>query len=83
MKVQLITTVIKNGAKKITKENLKSDDIRLEMLKNIKDKFTVYNILDCNFNYKCSQTKFGFKVTETVIQNRITKEIEIKQFLYH
>lgn len=83
MKVELTTTTIKNGVKSVVKEILKKDDLRLEMLKNIKNLFSVYNILDCDFDYKCSQTKLGFKVTETTTQNRITKEIEIKHFLYH
>ena len=83
MKVTLTTTILKNGLKTVLKENLKNDDLRLEMLKNIKEKNSIYNIMDLDFDYKCSQTNFGYKVTETIIQNRMTKETEVKQFLYY
>lgn len=83
MKTSLITTIIFNGKKTITKENLKNDDIRLEMLKDIKNKYSVYSILDCDFDYRCSHTKYGYKVTKTIIQNRLTKEITIQDFNFN
>ena len=83
MKITLIETVHLNGSKIQTKEILNNNDLRLEMIKDIKDKFSLWNLLDCNFDYKCENTKFGFKVVQTIVQNRETMETTIKDFHYN
>ena len=82
MKVQIITTTILNGQKSQLKENVKNDDLRLEMLKNISNCYSSWSILDFDFNYKCGHTKHGYKVVETVRQHRETKETVIVNFIY-
>lgn len=85
MKIDITTTIIVNGQKTITTEKNvdKSNDIRLEMLKNIKGCFKSWAILDYNFDYKCDHTKQGYKVVKTIRQHKETKETVITEFNYN
>lgn len=82
MNVTLITTTYLNGEKTQVKELLKNDDLRLEMIKNIKDAYISWGILDYNFDYKCEQTKYGYKVVKTLRQHKDTRELVIMDFQY-
>jgi hypothetical protein len=83
MKVTLTKTTILNGIKKVETENLKSDDIRLELLRDRNGSQTSWNILGYYYFDKCSQTKYGYRVTETQLQHKKTNEIIINKFLFY
>lgn len=85
MKIDIITTTILNGQKSITTEkNIdKRNDIRVEMLKDIKGCFNAWRILDYYFDYECGQTKYGYKVVKTIRQHKETKETVITEFNYN
>jgi len=85
MKIDIITTTILNGKKSIiTEKNIdKSNDIRIEMLKNIKGCFKIWLILDYDFDYECNQTKYGYKVVKIIRQHKETKETVITEFNYN
>ena len=83
MKVELTTTTIKNGVKSVAKEILKKDDLRLEMLKNIHESAKSWEILDFYFDYECSHTKKGYRVTKTIKQHIKTKETIIENFIFN
>jgi len=85
MKIDIITTTILNGQKSVTTEkNIdKNNDIRVEMLKDINGCFKSWKILDYNFDYECSQTKYGYKVVKTIRQHKETKETVITEFNYN
>ena len=85
MKIDIITTTIINGQKTVTTEkNIdKSNDISIEMLKDINGCFKSWQILDYNFDYECKQTKYGYKVVKTIRQHKETKETVITEFNYN
>jgi len=85
MKIDITTTTILNGQKsETTEKNIdKSNDIRIEMLKDINGCFKSWQILDYNFDYKCNQTKYGYKVVKTIRQHKETKETVITEFNYN
>ena len=84
MKIDIITTTIKNGVTEITTEkNVDKNDLRLEMLKNVKTIHNTWRILDFYFDYSCSQTKFGFKVTETFRLHKNRTEQVTTKFIYN
>lgn len=82
MKISITTTTILNKNKTVITENVDKTDFRLEMLKNVKSLFNTWRILDYDFDYKCGQTKFGYKVVKTIKQHIETKEIIIQEFQY-
>lgn len=83
MKITILTTIIENGTKTQKTENVKNDDLRIEMLANVKSLFSTYAILDCIFDYECSQTKLGYKITKTIVQHKITKHTTIQEISYN
>lgn len=78
MKIQIATTIIDGGVKTQKIENVQKNDLRLEMLTNYKSLSTTYDILDCVFDYECSQTKYGYRITKTIVQHKITKHTTIQ-----
>ena len=85
MKIDITTTTIVNGQKSvIIEKNIDSaNDIRVEMLKDIKGCFKSWQILDYIFDYECGQTKHGYKVVKTMRQHKETKETVITEFDYN
>ena len=83
MKITLIKTVILNGTKTETTEQIKNNDIRLEMLKNIHESAKSWEILDFYFDYECSYTKQGYRVTKTIKQHKKTKKTIIEKFIFN
>jgi len=83
MKITILTTVYDGANKTQTSENVKKDDLRIEILTNPLNLFNTYRILDCVFDYECSQTKHGYRVTKTTVQHKITKHTTIQQITYN
>lgn len=83
MTIDIVTTTILNGQKSITTEKTLINDIRLEMLKDIDGCYKSWQILDYVFDYKCSQTKYGYKIVKTIRQHKKTKETVITEFNYN
>ena len=83
MKITILTTVFDGSTKIQTSENVQKNDLRIEMLANYKNLSTTYNILDCVFDYECSQTKFGYRITKTIVQHKITKHTTVQQISYN
>ena len=83
MKITILTTVF-DGANKTQKtENVQKNDLRIEMLANVKSLFTTWNILDSYFDYECGQTKYGYRVIKTVVQHKTTRHTTIQQIIYN
>jgi hypothetical protein len=83
MIISITTTTVLNKNKTIVTENVDKTDLRLEMLRDVKSLFNTWRILGYDFNYECSETKFGYKVTKTVKQHKETKELIIQEFKYN
>lgn len=83
MKITIITTVYDKGIKTQKTEKVKKDDLRIEMLSRYKSLSNTYNILDCLFDYECSQTKFGYRITKTIVQHKTTKHTTIQNISYN
>jgi len=83
MKITILTTVFYGGTKTQKTENVQKNDLRIEMLANYKSLRTTYNILDCVFDYECGQTKFGYRITKTIVQHKITKHTTVQQISYN
>jgi hypothetical protein len=83
MKIQISTTIIDGSNKTQKTETVQKNDLRIEMLANYKSLSTTYNILDCVFDYECSQTKFGYKITKTIVQHKRTKHTTIQIINYN
>lgn len=83
MKITILTTVFDGNTKIQTSENVQKNDLRIEMLANYKSLSTTYNIFDCVFDYECSQTKFGYRITKTIVQHKITKHTTVQQISYN
>lgn len=83
MKITILTTVFDDTNKIQTSENVQRNDLRLEMLANVHSLFNTYRILDCVFDYECSQTKFGYRITKTIVQHKITKHTTIQNITYN
>jgi hypothetical protein len=83
MKTTIITTILNGSSKTKTTENVQKDDLRLEMLTNYKSLAQTYSVLDCVFDYECSQTKFGYRITKTIVQHKTTKHTTIQQITYN
>lgn len=83
MKIIINTKVISNGEITEKSEKVNKDDLRIEMLSRYKSLSTTYNILDCIFDYECSQTKYGYRITKTIVQHKHTKHTTIQQISYN
>lgn len=83
MKITILTTVFDGANKTQTSEKVQRDDLRLEMLANVHSLFNTYRILDCVFDYECGQTKFGYRITKTIVQHKITKHTTIQNITYN
>lgn len=83
MKITITTTVFDKGKKSQTSENVQKNDLRIEMLANVHSLFNTYKILDCVFDYECSATKFGYRITKTIVQHKITKHTTVQKISYN
>jgi hypothetical protein len=83
MKITITTTVFNQGKKSQISENVQNSDLRIEMLKNVRGLFNTYRILDCVFDYECSTTKFGYRITKTIVQHKITKHTTVQKISYN
>jgi hypothetical protein len=83
MQITIITTVYDQGTKTQKTEKVKKDDLRIEILSSYKNLENTYNILDCLFDYECSNTKHGFRITKTIVQHKTTKHTTIQNISYN
>ena len=80
MKIVTMTeTIINENGKKINVEKLKSDDLRLIVLKS-RNSTNQWGILGYYYYDKCSQTKRGYMVTEYTLLRKDNKEIIKREF---
>jgi hypothetical protein len=83
MKITITTTVFDKGIKTQKTENVQKNDLRIEILSSYKTLSSTYNILDCLFDYECSNTKHGFRITKTIVQHKVTKHTTIQNIFYN
>lgn len=80
MKIEITTVSIVNGIKDIKKEILDKDDIRLDILKKAHTMHETWKFLGFQYDYACSETKYGFRVTKTA---RYSEELKETVFTYY
>jgi hypothetical protein len=83
MKITITTTIFDGINKALKTENVQRNDLRIEMLTNPLSLFNTYRILDCVFDYECSKTKFGYRITKTIVQHKTTRHTTIQQITYN
>ena len=83
MKITIETITIEGNKRTKTTENVQKDDLRIEILSSFRSLDATYNLLDCVFDYECSQTKYGYKITKTIVQHKETKNTTIQKISYN
>ena len=82
MTVTLKETITLSGITTFKSEKLNSDDIRLDILKS-RNETNQWGILGYHYTDKCSQTKYGYRVTEYSLFRKDGKETIKREYTFN
>ena len=89
MQIELITEIFTENKEskykktKEVKESLKREELELYMLHDIEGAKRSFLQMGCLWDYKCGQTKYGYRITETTIHNKSEGIVTRNKFQYN